>query len=148
MPNVVGMTQSGATNTLLVAKLAVGKVTEVQTVTAPGGSVVSQEPAASTKVPEGTQVALAVVATASPSPTASTLPVPGVVGESQATAQTQLIGAGFVVVVSRESSTSVPSGDVITQTPSGGVVAAAGTTVTIVVSTGAPTASPAASATP
>ena len=93
-------------------------------------------------------MALTVVATSSPSPTASTLPVPGVVGESQGTAQTQLIGAGFVVVVSRESSTSVASGDVISQSPSGGVIAAAGTTVTIVVSTGSPTASPTASATP
>ena len=148
VPNVVGLTQSGATNTLLVAKLAVGKITEVQTVNAPGGSVVSQDPAASTKVPEDTKVALTVVATSSPSPTASTLPVPGVVGESQATAQTQLIGAGFVVVISRESSTSVPSGDVISQSPSGGVVAASGATVTLVVSSGAPTASPAASATP
>jgi len=148
VPNVVGMTQSGATNTLLVAKLGVGQVTEVQTVNAPGGSVVTQDPAASTKVPEGTKVALTVVATASPSPTASTLPVPGVVGQSQATAQTQLIGAGFVVVVSRESSTSVPSGDVISQSPSGGVIAASGATVTLVVSTGAPTASPTASATP
>ena len=148
VPNVVGMTQSGATTTLLVAKLAVGKVTEVQTTNAPGGTVVTQDPAANTKAAEGTKVALTVVATSSPSPTASTLPVPGVVGESQATAQTQLIGAGVVVGVSRESSTSVPSGDVISQSPSGGVVAAAGATVTIVVSTGAPTASPAASATP
>jgi eukaryotic-like serine/threonine-protein kinase len=148
VPDVVGMTQSGATNALLVAKLAVGPVTEVQTTNAPGGSVVTQDPAAGSKAPEGTKVALTVAATASPSPTASTLPVPGVVGESQATAQTQLIGAGFVVVVSRETSTSVPSGDVISQSPSGGVVAAAGTTVTIVISTGAPTASPTVSATP
>jgi len=148
VPNVVGMTQSGATNALLAANLAVGKVTEVQTNSAPGGSVVTQDPAASTKAPEGTKVALSVVATTSPSPSASTLPVPGVVGESQATAQTQLIGAGFVVVVSRASSTSVQSGYVISQSPSGGVVATAGSTVTIVVSTGAPTASPTASATP
>ena len=148
VPSVVGMTQSGATNTLLVAKLAVGKVTEVQTTSAPTGSVVSQDPAAAVSVPEGTKVALTVAASVSPSPTASTVPVPGVVGQSQATAQTQLIGAGFVVVVSQESSTSVPSGDVISQSPSGGVVAATGATVQIVVSTGAPTASPTASASP
>jgi len=148
VPNVVGMTQSGATNTLLVAKLAVGRTTEVQTSSAPAGSVVSQDPAASAKVPQGTKVVLTVVAGATPSPTASTAPVPGVVGESQAAAQTQLIGAGFVVVVSRESSSSVPSGDVISQSPSGGVIVAAGSTVTIVVSSGTPTATPTASSSP
>jgi eukaryotic-like serine/threonine-protein kinase len=148
VPSVVGMSQSGATNTLLVAKLDVGKITEVTTTSAPSGSVVSQDPAAGASVPEGTKVALSVVAGASPSPTASTAPVPGVVGLSQASAQTQLTGAGFVVVVSSESSASVPSGDVISQSPSGGVVAAAGSTVQIVVSTGTPTASPTASATP
>jgi serine/threonine-protein kinase len=148
VPNVVGMTQSGATNTLLVAKLAVGKITEVQTTNAPAGSVVSQDPAASVQVPEGSKVALTVVSGASPSPTPSTAPVPGVVGGSQATAQTALIGAGFVVVVNRESSSSVPSGDVISQSPSGGVVAAAGSTVTIVVSTGTPTATPTVSSSP
>jgi serine/threonine-protein kinase len=147
VPDVVGMTQSGATNALLVAKLAVGKVTEVQTTSSPAGSVVSQDPAAASTVPEGTKVALTVVAGGtSPSPTASTAPVPGVVGESQASAQTQLIGAGFVVEVSRESSSSVPSGDVVSQSPSGGVIASAGSTVTIVVSTGTPT--PTASASP
>ncbi len=143
-PDVIGSTVPGATSLLEQAKLAVGPVSEVQSTAGPAGTVVKQDPAAGSSVPQGTKVALQVAASPSPSP--STQPVPGVVGQSQATAQTQLIGAGFVVVVSQQSSASVPSGDVISQTPSGGVIAAPGSTVQIVVSTG-PSPTPSASPT-
>jgi hypothetical protein len=62
--------------------------------------------------------------------------VPDVVGLSQADATTALEAAGFVVAVTTAASSTVPVGYVISQAPVGGAMATAGSTVTIVVSTG------------
>jgi hypothetical protein len=147
VPSVVGKTLAAATNTLTQAELAVGTVRDVQGAGAEAGTVVKQNPSAGQSVPEHTRVNLEVAAGPSPSPSA--VAVPGVVGASQATAQANLTAAGFVVVVTQQPSDTVASGTVISQSPSGGVVAARGSTVTIVVSSGAsPTASPTVSPSP
>lgn len=62
--------------------------------------------------------------------------MPDVVGLDQADAIAALEGAGFVVVVTTAASSTVPAGQVISQVPPGGSMATAGSTVTIVVSTG------------
>ena len=63
--------------------------------------------------------------------------IPNVVGESQAQAASDINTAGLVVgTTTQQSSSSVPSGDVISQTPAGATQAAAGSAVNIVVSTG------------
>ncbi len=62
--------------------------------------------------------------------------VPDVVGLAQADATTTLEGDGFVVAVTTAASSTVPAGQVISQDPVGGSFATAGSTVTIVVSTG------------
>jgi serine/threonine-protein kinase len=69
--------------------------------------------------------------------------VPTVIGRSQSDAIATLQAAGFVVVVYQVSNTTVAAGTVSAQSPTGGVLAEPGTTVTIVVSTGASTSSPA-----
>jgi hypothetical protein len=69
--------------------------------------------------------------------------VPNVVGLSQADATTALEAAGFVVAATTAASSTVPVGHVISQEPVGGAMATAGSTVTIVVSTGdLPTVNP------
>jgi hypothetical protein len=62
--------------------------------------------------------------------------VPDVVGQSQASGTAELEGEGFVVAVATAFSSTVPAGDIISQSPTAGTEAAAGSTVTITVSLG------------
>jgi hypothetical protein len=62
--------------------------------------------------------------------------VPDVVGQSQASATTEIEGEGFVVAVETAYSSTVPVGNVISQVPTAGTLALAGSTVTITVSLG------------
>ncbi|HET6497250.1 MAG TPA: PASTA domain-containing protein [Thermoleophilia bacterium] len=143
VPNLVGMTEQGATTALEQAGLKVGKVTSELTDKGPAGTVVAQDPAAGQEVAEGGLVALTVSTGASPSPT-PTSAVPNVVGTTEAVAVQNLEGAGFVAVIAKEASLT-PAGQVVSQSPTAGVMAASGSNVTITVSTGPavePTSSP------
>jgi hypothetical protein len=63
--------------------------------------------------------------------------VPNVVGDTQAAATTAITGAGLLVgTVTTASSSTVPSGDVISESPVAGTEVAAGSAVNWVVSTG------------
>jgi RHS repeat-associated protein len=65
--------------------------------------------------------------------------VPNVVGQTQATAQSNITSANFAVgTVSSQNSPTVPAGNVISQNPAGGTLAAPGSPVSIVVSIGPP----------
>jgi Bacterial Ig domain/PASTA domain len=72
VPNVVGLTQAGASSAIADAGLKLGTVTTTTSTTVPAGSVISQNPAAGTKVASGTAVALVV--SSGPGVTGSTLP--------------------------------------------------------------------------
>jgi serine/threonine-protein kinase len=145
VPDLVGMTEAGAANALEQAGLKVGRVVSVQTDEGPAGTVVAQDPAAGKEVAEGELVALTLSSGASPSPPA-TSDVPDVVGSTQAEAEQALNAAGFAVVVVNESSLT-PAGEVVSQSPTGGVIAKPGSTVRITVSTG-PVVEPSASPSP
>ena len=75
---------------------------------------------------------------------AATVSVPNVVNQTQSAATTAITGAGLVVgTVSQQSSLTVPSGSVISQSPNAGTSVATGSAVNLVVSTGpAPTPAP------
>ncbi len=67
-----------------------------------------------------------------------TVSVPNVVGLTQAAATSAITGAALVVgTVTTASSSTVPSGSVISQTPAAGTSVAAGSAVNLVVSSGA-----------
>jgi len=66
----------------------------------------------------------------------TTVEVPNVVGSSQSQATTALSNAGLETNVTEQNSATIPSGQVISQNPSGGIKVAIGTTVTITVSKG------------
>ena len=146
VPNATGMTQSAARTTLEQAGLKVGEVTAAASTAGPSGTVVGQDPAPGIRVAEGTAVALTMSSGPSPSSApATTAAVPDVRGKARATAEQELLGAGFAVVVAEAPSATVPAGTVISQAPLAGVVATLGSAVNIVVSTGSsptPTASP------
>ncbi len=72
-----------------------------------------------------------------------TAPVPDVVGLSQALAESTIMGAGFMVgAITTANSNTVPAGDVISQNPTGGSLAAPGSAVDLLVSLGPADSSP------
>ncbi len=68
-----------------------------------------------------------------------TLAVPNVLGISQAAASAAITSAGLVIGnITSASSTSVPSGDVISESPLAGTMVSAGSAVNLVISSGPP----------
>lgn len=131
VPNVVGATQAAASSSITGEGLVVGTVTQQSSATVASGSVISETPSAGTSVATGSSVNLAV--SSGPAPVA----VPNVVGSSQASATTSITGGSLVLgTVTQQSSSTVASGDVISETPSAGTNVAAGSSVNLVVSTG------------
>src|SRR5205085_4492495 len=101
--------------------------------TVPSGSVISQTPAADSDVVINSAVAL-VVSSGLPHTT-----VPNVVGLTQAAASTAISGATLTVgTITTQSSATVPSGSVISQTPAIGSAAGRDTAVAPVVAAGLP----------
>jgi serine/threonine protein kinase len=145
VPDVTGMTTSRASSVLAEEGLVTGAVSLVASTEGPVGTVVRQEPPAGSEIPEGSAVNLEVAD--EPTPAATAVAVPNVVGSVQGAAEAQLTAAGFSAAVSQAASDTVPAGTVISQQPQAGVMAAVGSAVAIVVSSG-PGASPAASPTP
>lgn len=142
VPNVIGMTQSAAGAAITGAGLTLGHVSYIYSAGGPSGTVTGQAPAAGITAPAGSQVAITVSKGPAPSASPSAAAVPNVIGQSQSQAVATLQAAGFAAVVDQVPSTTVAAGTVSDQTPSSGVLAQPGTTVTIVVSTGAPSSSP------
>jgi len=138
VPNVVGLPQAAANTALSNAGLAIGNVASETSASVPAGSVINQQPAAGSSVEVGTSVDLVVSVGAS-----NTANVPDVVGLPQTAANTALTKAGLVMgAVTTESSASVSAGLVISQQPGAGTEAPIGSSVDLVVSSGAPISVP------
>jgi serine/threonine-protein kinase len=141
VPDLLGLSQADAEAAVVAAGLVVQQVVDVYSEDIPAGKVAGQAPKAGSTVAGGTPVTISVSAgPQAPSPGATA--VPDVVGKTQADALAALQGAGFVAVLAPQPSSTVPAGEVINQNPKGGVVAQAGASVTLVVSTGAASPSP------
>ncbi len=133
VPNVAGQTQAAASAAVTGAGLTVGNVTQLFSETVAAGSVISQSPAAGALVDPGTAVALVV----SRGTQFVTVAVPDVAGQTQADAQTAIIGAGLVVgAVTQEFSDTAPAGLVFSQSPLAGTPVDPGTAVALIVSRG------------
>ncbi len=103
----------------------------------PQGEVYKQDPPAGSNVQKGDTIKYWV---SSGKPQAS---VPDLSGLAQADAQAALSAAGLMLgAASQQTSTSVPSGQVISQSPAAGTQVDKGSSVSIVVSSGTPSASP------
>ena len=147
VPNVVGQLQADAITALAEEGLRTGTVNYVYDANVQAGKVGAQTPSSGEKVSVGSAVNLTV------SMGNQQGQVPNVIGLSQDDANAVITAAGFKVTTIKASSANVPPGDVMAQSPAAGVVTAAGSTVTITVSTGpapaaAPTPPPAAPAPP
>jgi uncharacterized repeat protein (TIGR03806 family) len=132
VPNVVGQTQVTATSAITGAGLNVGTVTTNSSATVAAGNVISQNPAAGAIVAPASTVDIVVS-----SGPAAQVTVPNVVGQTQAAASTAITNAGLRVgTVTNAASTTVPSGNVISQTPTSGATVAANSVVNLMVSSG------------
>src|SRR5213082_1516186 len=135
VPNVVGQTQAAATSAITGAGLTAGTVTQQSSTTVASGNVISESPAAGTSVASGAAVSL-VVSSGAPPPTQ--VAVPNVVGQTQAAATSAITSAGLTAgTVTQQSSTTVASGNVISESPAAGTSVASASAVNLVVSSGA-----------
>jgi beta-lactam-binding protein with PASTA domain len=133
VPTVTGLTQAQATNALVAAGLTVGSITQEFSNTVQAGRVISQAPAGGTSVNPGTGIALAI------SLGQQNRLVPNVVGQTQATATTNIQNAGLVVgTVTFQASATIAIGSVISTSPVAGTSVAPLSAVNLVVSSGAP----------
>jgi len=114
MPKVVGLVEADARRAITGASLAVGSVTTSYSETVAAGKVVSasQKPGASLKA--DTPVDLVVSKGRQP------IAIPSVTGKNVDDATGALTKLGFKVSVSSDHSKTVPSGQIISQSPSGG----------------------------
>ncbi len=133
VPNVVGLTQTAASNAITTAGLSVGTVTQQSSTAVAAGSVISESPVAGSQVAPGSAVNL-VVSTGAP-----TVAVPNVVGLTQTAASNAITTAALSVgTVTQQSSTTVVAGSVISENPVAGTQVAPESAVNLVVSTGTP----------
>ena len=133
MPNVVGLTQAAATTAITGAGLTVGTVTTA--IEHDGARRIGDQPDAGRRHAGQRPAARALVVSSGPPQVA----VPNVVGLTQAAATTAITGAGLTVgTVTTASSTTVPAGSVISQSPVGGTQVNTGSAVALVVSSGLP----------
>jgi beta-lactam-binding protein with PASTA domain len=127
--NVVGWSQNDAKNTLQNQGFSVS-INEEFSGTVASGNIISQSPSA------GSSHAVSSTVTITVSRGQETVQVANVVGWSQNDARSTLHNQGFSVTVNEEFSSTVASGNVISQSPSAGSSHAVGSTVTITVSRG------------
>jgi beta-lactam-binding protein with PASTA domain len=134
IPNVVGMTQAAAESVITSGGLTVGTKWYGESDTVPAGYVMGQDPAAGTMVAPGS----AVVLTISTGPSGpSQVQAPGVLGMTQAAAESAIVSAGLVVGTETfVCNNTAPAGRVITQTPAGGTLVSAGCPMNLVFSSG------------
>jgi serine/threonine-protein kinase len=140
IPDVTGLDQVEATQQLVDAGFRVAKTTEPSS-SVEVGRVIRTQPSSGDKAAKDSTVTIVV----SSGPKQGT--VPDVVGMSQSSAVDALTSAGFEVAVSQAVSTNANIGKVISQNPSAGTRANAGSTVTITVGTAPPTSSTSSSTT-
>ena len=128
VPNVIGMVRSQAVNTLLALGLKVSYAPQTGTPT-----IVTQSPAAGTRVPVGSFVYLNKPAPAEPKP-AATVTVPNVVGMTQEEARTALFRVGLGLSYAQMMAVTTnpaQSGRVAAQQPAAGTPLAQGRSVTL-----------------
>ena len=132
VPNVVGLASATATSTLKNSGFKVSSEGAFSN-TVPKGKVISQSPAANSVAAQGDTVYITV------SKGSETVKVPNVVGKTETAASNAMINAGLKSRIMKESSDTVPAGNVIRQTPAANAAANKGDTVTLYVSKGSET---------
>jgi len=137
VPDVSGDTLAQAANILGQTGLKVGATTYQSSSSVAQNDVIATSPPSGTQVAQGSSVGLIV------SSGPSQAPVPNVLGDTAAQAESTLSNYGFTSVVQYKS-TKKPSeiGYVLSQSPAGGTLAPSGSAVTITVGQAPSSSSP------
>ena len=114
MPKVASLTQASAEQAITDASLTVGKVTTAYSETVPPGQVISASQKEGTELRRNTAIDLVVSKGRQP------ISIPSMVGKPIADATAALQNVGFTVSVSSAHSSTVPEGQVISQSPNSG----------------------------
>lgn len=132
LPQLTGTPIDAAKQALSNAKMTLGTVTESFSDTVAAGVVMAQDPTAGTPLKHGSPVSLTV--SKGPQP----IPIPKVVGMTQADAVAALTAAGFQPSVADTPvfDRTIPAGSVVTQNPGAGQSLTRGSTVTLTLSKG------------
>jgi serine/threonine-protein kinase len=130
VPRLVGLTPSAAKNLLAKTPLKLAPVIEVFSEVVPKGFVISSSPDTGSKVKRGAQITITV------SKGKEQVPYTTYVGKNGEQALTELTEAGFNVTSTYAFSEVRLAGEVISQSPSGGVAIDKGSAVAIVISKG------------
>jgi len=132
VPNVVGLTQAQAQDSIKAAGFKVGSVIPTQTISAAEiGNVVTQTPEPNTEAKRGSGITIAV------SGGQALVAIPDVSGKPQADAEKALKDAGFQVSIQESFSASVTVGSVMSQSPTASQKVPINTTIGITISKGA-----------
>ena len=134
VPFVVGSTKEEALEDLVTAGLPDPVVKEENSDEFAAGIVMAQDPEAGTTIEEGSKITITV------SKGGATFEVPSVVGKNMNEADAVLKALGLQVTVEQKTDANVPEGQVISQSIAEGGSAKKGDSITIVVSSGKPTA--------
>jgi len=132
VPNVIGMSQEDAEAAIEGAGLALGTVTTRPDTEAPAGEVIEQAPLSGVELPPGTAIDLVV----SEGPEEFELPDLSELEDNEAFQQ--LADLGLRPAQRVEASTTVAEGIVIRTEPAAGTLVMPDSTVTLVISSGAP----------
>jgi beta-lactam-binding protein with PASTA domain len=125
------LTQDDATTAITGAKLMMGTVTQQFSTTVAAAKVISQDPASGNSLAEGSSVNLVI--SAGP----EMVTVPNVEELTQAAATTTITGAKLVVgTVTQQISSTVATGKIIGQDPTGGSSVTEGSAVKLMISSG------------
>ena len=131
IPNVIGLTQAQAQQSVTLAGFGVGSVATTQTSDpAEIGNVIEQWPAPGATAAHGSTVNLVV------SGGLLLVPVPNVTNQTRSSAESALTSMGLVPSISQTYSSTAASGTVILQAPAPGQQVPRGTKVGITVSMG------------
>ncbi len=129
VPNVEGASLSNATASVKSRGLEI-QSREDYSSTVPVGYVISQSPEAGTELEEGETVTVVI------SKGKQTVKLPSLAGQTENSAATALSGLGLVAQTRSDYSSTVPAGQVISQSPEAGTEVLPGSTVTITLSLG------------
>lgn len=124
VPRLIGLNQSDAIAALAENNLRFGKLIQRNS-DAPAGQVINVRPPEGTLVDEGSTVDLVI--------STGMVPMPGVVGNTEAQARATLTQAGFDPTVIYQEDATATAGTVIAQSPPEGAPTRLGSVVTITV---------------
>jgi beta-lactam-binding protein with PASTA domain len=134
VPPVTGLSKAGAEHAISLAGLEIAKIITQSSSSVQNGYAIDTDPPAGNQLRQGESVTLFISSGRAP------VSVPGVTGYTAAAARSQLTGDGFKVSASKQPSTTVSAGNVISQSPLGGISAPYGSVVSIVIASAPTTA--------